>query len=126
MERPELSPPAAPKASFSLLKRRGNGRGTLGCQKACAAKSCWQARHILLSTAAQLLDLDIVRVEIASNFRADVSALESAVSERTILIVASAPSLPFGLIDPVEEIAQLASRYEIWCHVDACVGGYIA
>jgi len=82
--------------------------------------------HPAFDKAAQLLDLDIVRVEIASNFRADVSALESAVSERTILIVASAPSLPFGLIDPVEEIAQLASRYEIWCHVDACVGGYIA
>lgn len=82
--------------------------------------------HPAFDKAAQLLDLDPVRVGIGPDFRASVPALEAAITDRTILVVASAPSLPFGLIDPVEEIAELALRYGIWCHVDACIGGYIA
>ena len=82
--------------------------------------------HPAFDKAAQLLDLDTVRVKIGSDFRISVPALEAAISKRTILIVASAPSLPFGLIDPVEEIAELAVQHGIWCHVDACIGGYIA
>jgi sphinganine-1-phosphate aldolase len=82
--------------------------------------------HPAFDKAAQLLDLDAVRVQIGPDFRANASALEAAITNRTILMVASAPSLPFGLIDPVEEIAELALRHGIWCHVDACIGGYIA
>jgi glutamate/tyrosine decarboxylase-like PLP-dependent enzyme len=82
--------------------------------------------HPAFDKAAQLLDLDSVRVEIGPDFRASLPALEAAITERTILVVVSAPSLPFGLIDPVEEVAELALRHGIWCHVDACIGGYIA
>ena len=67
-----------------------------------------------------------MRVDVGPDFRASIPALEAAITDRTILIVASAPSLPFGVIDPVEEVAQLALRHGIWCHVDACIGGYIA
>jgi sphinganine-1-phosphate aldolase len=82
--------------------------------------------HPAFDKAAQLLDLEPVRVPIGPDYRPDVAALEAAINKRTVLIVASAPSLPFGLIDPVEEIAELALRHGIWCHVDACIGGYIA
>ena len=54
--------------------------------------------HPAFDKAAQLLDLDTVRVKIRSDFRISVPALEAAISKRTILIVAPAPSLPFGLI----------------------------
>jgi sphinganine-1-phosphate aldolase len=82
--------------------------------------------HPAFDKAADLMDLDAVRIEVWKDSRADVAALEKAVTNRTVLIVASAPSLPFGLVDPVEEIAKLASKHGIWCHVDACIGGYIA
>ena len=82
--------------------------------------------HPAFDKAAQLLGLESVRVGIGPDLRPDIAALEAAINKRTVLIVASAPSLPFGLIDPVEEIAELAQRHGIWCHVDACIGGYIA
>ena len=82
--------------------------------------------HPAFDKAAQLLDLDSGACRVGPDFRASMPALEAAITDRTILIVASAPSLPFGLIDPVEEIAELALRHGIWCHVDACIGGYIA
>jgi glutamate/tyrosine decarboxylase-like PLP-dependent enzyme len=55
--------------------------------------------------------------------RAD--ALEAACTDDTIMVVASAPTYPQGVIDPVADIAALALRRGILCHVDACMGGYL-
>jgi glutamate/tyrosine decarboxylase-like PLP-dependent enzyme len=40
-----------------------------------------------------------------------------------VLVVASAPAYPQGVIDPVAEIAALAQQRDTNCHVDACMGG---
>jgi glutamate/tyrosine decarboxylase-like PLP-dependent enzyme len=29
------------------------------------------------------------------------------------------------LIDPIPRIGELAEKYGLWCHVDACVGGFL-
>lgn len=59
------------------------------------------------------------------SFRADVKAMEALINSNTILIVGSAPAYPHGVVDPIEELAQLALQHNIWLHVDACVGGFI-
>lgn len=102
---------------WAAAGRRGGGRPEIVMA---------ETAHPAFDKAAKLLGLDVRRVATAPDHRADAQALEAAVSERTILLVASAPSLPFGLIDPVEEIASVARRHDIWLHVDACLGGYIA
>lgn len=57
------------------------------------------------------------------HFRADASAIRNAVTENTILIVASAPGYAQGVIDPIEEIGAIAQEQGLLFHVDACVGG---
>ena len=52
--------------------------------------------------------------------------MAAAVSERTLMLVASAPCFPYGVIDPVDELGELALAHDVWLHVDACVGGYFA
>jgi glutamate/tyrosine decarboxylase-like PLP-dependent enzyme len=42
-----------------------------------------------------------------------------------VLIVGSAPCYPFGVIDPIPELAALAAGRGIPCHVDACLGGFM-
>lgn len=37
----------------------------------------------------------------------------------------SAPQFPHGVMDPIEEIAKLAKKYNLGCHVDACLGGFL-
>ena len=59
------------------------------------------------------------------NFRADPEAMNQAISENTILMVASAPSYPHGLVDPITEIAKIAKDNNLLCHIDACIGGFI-
>ncbi len=81
--------------------------------------------HISFSRAAHNFGLRIRRVPVGLDWRIRPADLDAAVGERTIGLVASAPNWPYGLVDPVPEIAAIAERRGLWMHVDACVGGYV-
>ena len=51
--------------------------------------------------------------------------MAAAIDERTVLVVASAPSYAHGVVDPVPEIAAAAAAAGVRCHVDACIGGWV-
>lgn len=82
--------------------------------------------HPALNKAAHYLSLKVNRLKDSADFRADVSALEEAITNNTIMVVGSAPSFPLGVIDPINEIGRLASKRGLWFHVDACVDGFLA
>ncbi|MBL8386320.1 MAG: aminotransferase class I/II-fold pyridoxal phosphate-dependent enzyme [Burkholderiales bacterium] len=82
--------------------------------------------HPGFDKAARLMDLEVRRVPVAADFRADPRAMEAAIDDRTIMLIGSAPCYPFGVIDPIAELGALATRRGLWLHVDACVGGYLA
>lgn len=81
--------------------------------------------HPAFDKAGMMMDIDVRRVP-TKDYLADVAAMEAAIDANTVLIVGSAPCFPFGLIDPIEALSDLAERKGVWLHVDACVGGYIA
>jgi glutamate/tyrosine decarboxylase-like PLP-dependent enzyme len=85
-----------------------------------------QTAHPAFNKAAHFMGLEVVRVPVAQDFRADVAAMAAACGPGTVLLVGSAPTYPHGVVDPIPELAELATRRNIWLHVDACVGGYIA
>jgi glutamate/tyrosine decarboxylase-like PLP-dependent enzyme len=81
--------------------------------------------HPAFAKAAKYLDLEHVKVPVGPDGRADVFATEAAITERTGLVVGSAPCYPYGVIDPIPELAGLASERGILFHTDACLGGWI-
>lgn len=81
--------------------------------------------HPAFIKAAKYFDVKPVITPVRADLRADVGAIRGAISERTILIMGSAPSYPHGVVDPITEIAALAIERGLLCHVDACVGGYL-
>ncbi|MFC5744144.1 pyridoxal phosphate-dependent decarboxylase family protein [Actinomadura rugatobispora] len=82
--------------------------------------------HPAFHKAAHYLGMDVVAVPVdPASYRADPEAMAAALTPRTALVVASAPSYPHGVIDPVAEIAALAAEAGVPCHVDACVGGWV-
>jgi glutamate/tyrosine decarboxylase-like PLP-dependent enzyme len=85
----------------------------------------WSA-HPAFSKAARIMDLELRRVPVADNYRADVAAVARAIDADTMLLVGSAPCFSYGTIDPIAELGALAQQHGLWLHVDACVGGYIA
>ena len=81
--------------------------------------------HPAFTKAAHYLGMDEVRVPVGDDLRADPVAMAAELDEHTALVVASAPCYPYGLIDPVAEIAGLAADAGVLCHVDACLGGWL-
>ena len=81
--------------------------------------------HPAFAKACHYLDVDEVRVPVGADGRADVTATAAALDPRTALVVGSAPCYPFGVVDPVPELAALAVEHGVLCHVDACLGGWL-
>lgn len=79
--------------------------------------------HAAFEKGASYFGVRAVRVPVRGDFRADAEAMAAAVSPDTVLLVASAPQYPQGVVDPVAEVAAVAERAGVNCHVDACMGG---
>ncbi len=81
--------------------------------------------HAAFDKAGQYFNIEVVRVPVSEDFRADVAATERAITENTIALVGSAPQFPHGVIDPIEELSELARSRGIGFHTDACLGGFL-
>jgi len=81
--------------------------------------------HVAFDKAASYFGLEIRYARVRGDMRCDVRDLEGLIDASTVLIAASAPQYPHGVIDPIEEIARIAVRKKIPFHVDACVGGFV-
>jgi glutamate/tyrosine decarboxylase-like PLP-dependent enzyme len=97
-----------------------------------AARGITEPRIVLPSTAhpafakaCHYLDVEEVRIPVGADGRADVAATLAAVDPSTALVVGSAPCYPFGVVDPLPELAALAAEQGALCHADACLGGWL-
>lgn len=82
--------------------------------------------HPTFSKGGHYFGLRIERIPLGDDFRVDVKAMAAAIDGDTVALVGSAPCWPYALYDPIEKIAALAIQHNLWMHVDACVGGYLA
>lgn len=81
--------------------------------------------HAAFAKACHYFGVKEVRVPVGEDYRVDVDAMAAAMTDHTVLVVASAPQYPQGVMDPVTEIAALAADAGAFCHVDACMGGFV-
>jgi len=91
--------------------------------------------HYSISRAAGVLGLGtdrVVRLELDSRRRIDVSALDRQLSELrsrqvpVLAVVACAGTTLTGAFDRLPELADVCERYGVWLHVDAAHGGAAA
>ena len=81
--------------------------------------------HAAFMKAAAYFRIEPVRVPVGADMRADVAATAEAITDRTVVVVGSAPSYPHGVIDPIEELAAVAAQRGVGFHTDACLGGFV-
>jgi sphinganine-1-phosphate aldolase len=81
--------------------------------------------HPAFAKAAHYLGLRLRQAPLRDDLRADPDAVAGLVNERTALVVGSAPCYPFGVIDPIPELAAIAAERDVWFHTDACLGGFL-
>jgi aromatic-L-amino-acid decarboxylase len=87
--------------------------------------------HMSLQKAADILGLgrDQVRtIESDNSFRLNIRALREQVQEdlrkglKPFCVVASAGTVNTGAVDPLNEISDLATEFDLWFHIDGAYG----
>jgi sphinganine-1-phosphate aldolase len=84
-----------------------------------------QTAHPAFHKAGHYFGVKPVVIPVGPDLRADVAAAEAAVTRNTILLVGSAPAYPYGVVDPIADLAGIAQEKGLLCHADACVGGFM-
>ncbi|OQY03420.1 MAG: hypothetical protein B6I22_11645 [Desulfobacteraceae bacterium 4572_123] len=82
--------------------------------------------HPAFDKAGQYFGIKMVHIPVSRpDFRVDPAAVEDRINGNTIALVGSAGNYPYGLIDPLEKLSDLAVKHDIGFHVDGCLGGFI-
>jgi len=82
--------------------------------------------HAGLDKACDMLGIKLIRVSPDPiTFQMRPKDVARAITCNTIMIYSSAPSYPQGVIDPIEELSEVAMRFGVGLHVDACLGGFV-
>lgn len=81
--------------------------------------------HYSFDKAAILMGLKVKRAKLLPNFHLDLNHYESLIDSNTIALVGILGTSALGLIDPIEKIGRLASKYNKYFHVDGAFGGLV-
>ena len=81
--------------------------------------------HVALDKGAHWLGIEMRRAPLTGDYVADVAAMADMVDDQTIAVVGSAANYAHGLVDPIEELSELAQSRGIGLHVDGCLGGWL-
>lgn len=79
--------------------------------------------HPAFSKACHFTGVRALYAPLAPDYRVDVKEVEKLITRNTVMLTASAPCFPYGVIDPVAELAGLAIKHNLLLHVDSCLGG---
>jgi tyrosine decarboxylase/aspartate 1-decarboxylase len=91
-----------------------------------------ESAHFSFTKAAAVLDVNLRTVPThpvgdapdEQAGRVDLSGVEAAVDSETALVVGVAGSTEYGRVDPIPEVAEIATDAGAFCHIDAAWGGF--
>jgi glutamate/tyrosine decarboxylase-like PLP-dependent enzyme len=119
-------------ARHAVLQRTGwdvEQRGLLGAPPIRVLLG--EEAHVTVAAAVRLLGLgtdSIERVAVDAQGGMRPEALDERLSRvgGPAIVCAQAGNIDTGAVDPLGEIAQIARRYDAWCHVDGAFGLWAA
>lgn len=83
-----------------------------------------ESAHAAYHKAADYFNIQLITLKVDKDYKLPVKDLRKRIGRNTILVVASAPGFPHGVIDPIEEISKIAQETGTLLHVDCCLGGF--
>lgn len=81
--------------------------------------------HAAFDKACDSFGIKQIKIPVGDDYRADVRAAKKAIGRNTVVVVGSAPTFPHGVIDPIEQLSELAYARKIGFHTDCCLGGFV-
>jgi len=93
------------------------------------AVACSEESHSSISTAARVMDVDVVDCQVDSEGRLRGAAVDAAIEEyesnlngKVFAVVATAGTTNLGIVDDLESVGEVARRKGLWFHVDGAYG----
>lgn len=84
-----------------------------------------ESAHFSFETAANLLELKLVKIPLTSNFTVDTSKMRKKIGGNTLAIIGIAGSTGLGTVDPITELSDIALEHNVYLHIDAAFGGFV-
>ncbi len=81
--------------------------------------------HVALEKAGHLLGIKVLKAPLGEDWLGEIDWIRAHVTSNTVALVGSAANYAHGLIDPIEELSDIALEHDIGLHVDGCLGGFI-
>jgi sphinganine-1-phosphate aldolase len=81
--------------------------------------------HVALEKAGHLLGIKVLKAPLTKDWVVDVDWVRDHVTKNTVALVGSAANYAHGLIDPIEQLSEIALENDLGLHVDGCLGGFI-
>ncbi len=81
--------------------------------------------HISFDKAADILGINLRKVQLRENFELDLNHFESLINKNTCGVVGVAGTTSLGLIDPIEDMGKIIEGENIFYHIDAAFGGFV-
>ncbi len=82
-----------------------------------------ESAHFSFVKACSLLDMEPVYIPLTDGYTLDTDILEEKLDDETAAVVGIAGTTELGMIDPIEEIAEIVG--DTYLHVDAAFGGFV-
>ncbi len=84
-----------------------------------------ETAHFSFEKASSLMDLKLVKIPVDADNRVDIKEYTRAIGPKTMALVGIAGTTGLGAVDPIEEIAGLAVKHNLYLHIDAAFGGFV-
>ncbi|HXD80772.1 MAG TPA: aminotransferase class V-fold PLP-dependent enzyme [Candidatus Acidoferrum sp.] len=81
--------------------------------------------HVALEKAGHLLGIKVIKAPLTKDWLVDVDWVRDHVTKNTVALVGSAANYAHGLIDPIDQLSDIALKHDLGLHVDGCLGGFI-
>ena len=81
--------------------------------------------HKVFEKFAHLFGFELRKAPLGEDLRVDVEAFGKLVDDHTFAVVGIAGSTELGMVDDIEALGKIATKWGIPMHVDAAIGGYV-
>src|ERR1700688_843224 len=81
--------------------------------------------HVALEKAGHLLGIKVIKAPLTKDWVVDVDWVRDHVTKNTVALVGSAANYAHGLIDPIDQLSDIALEHDLGLHVDGCLRGFI-
>ncbi|MCX5740441.1 MAG: aminotransferase class V-fold PLP-dependent enzyme [Proteobacteria bacterium] len=85
-----------------------------------------ETAHVAFDKGAHYFGVQVIAAPVdPTTTLVDVDFVRKHINRNTVLLVGSAGNYPYGTIDPIGALSDLATLHDIGLHVDGCLGGFI-